>query len=135
MPDTEKEKPSQIDIIRDTVFRVIDNKKRDLEDDFGDSSDFGIFGIVLVGSFASGKQTEDSDIDYYLLSDNKGYVDDFHEELQSALQKAGMTNVLSRFGVRDDKKNKFKPEEKDSGKGHKSTDFVIISKRDYKVEE
>lgn len=123
------EKPSDprpvLEKLQELVPKMISSKKRRLEKDFGDASDFGIDGVVVVGSVAEKKEKPESDVDLYILAHSEGYTDAFI----AALSKKLGVSVDCMGIIRTDKGETFSPQdwiELAREKGYHHTGFKEI---------
>ncbi len=111
--------------LQELVPRLIRGKIKRLEKEFGDALDFGIDGVVVVGSVAAGKEGPESDVDLYVIAHSEGFDDAFVAALS---EKLGVP--VERLGtIRTDMGQAFKPQdwhELVRKKGYRYTEHVEI---------
>lgn len=110
--------------LQELVPKMIRGKIKQLEREYG-ASDFGIEGVVVVGSVAARKEQPGSDVDLYVISCSEGYD---HTFVAALSKKLGVP--VERLGtIRTDKSEAFKPQdwhELMKQKGHQYKDFIEI---------
>ena len=106
-PEKPVDPRNMLEKLQELVPKMIKGKREQLEREFGDASDFGIDGVVVVGSTAEKKERPDSDVDLYVLAHSEGYSDAFIEALS---KKLGVT-VDCMGVIRTDKGEVFSPQD------------------------
>ena len=116
--------PSVLDSFTGAVTKFVAAKKKQFLEEFG-SDDYGVVGMVIVGSVAAGKERPDSDIDLYLLTNSEGDVHDFMDTILGLSDRSvDVINV-----VRLDQGHAFEPKDwtwLDEEQGHHHTEYITI---------
>ena len=116
--------PSVLNGFVDAVKKHVEARKRWFLDEFG-SDDYGVIGMVVVGSVAAGTERPDSDIDLYLLAKSDGDLDEFQDALLRLSERP--VDVVSV--IRVDQGQEFEPKDwawLDEEQGYHHTEHVTI---------